>query len=197
MNVTLQRLFKISFFIYFCNYDATIADLLVPNQPINTDFPETLFTNRFRSFNSDWFKRFGWLHYGIIRDAAFCFFCTKSLSKGQISTGNIESAFVKTGFWNWKKALEKDRGLLKHQQSSAHNDAVQRYVNAPVENHDVGEMTSSNITQLRRTNTNNLLKIISNIKFLGEKYYWGYKPKPHYINKLFYNNCRMFYGSLF
>ena len=63
--------------------------------------------------------------------------------------------------------MEKGRGLLKHQQSSAHNDAVQRYVNAPVENHDVGEITSSNITQLKRTNINNVLKVISKIKFLG------------------------------
>ena len=196
MNVTLQRLFKISFFTYSCSYDVTITELLVPNQPINTDFPETSFTNQYRSFNPDWFKRFRWLHYDISRDAVFCFVCIKTLSKGQIYTGNVESAFVKTGFWNWKKALEKDRGLLKHQQSSAHNDAVQRYVNAPVENHDVGEMTSSNITQLRRTNTNNLLKIISNIKFLGKKYSWGYKPKPQYVKKLFYNNYRMFYGSL-
>ena len=46
--------------------------------------------------------------------------------------------------------MEKDHGLLKHQQPSAHNDAVQRYVNAPVENHDVGEMISSNTTQLKR-----------------------------------------------
>ena len=45
----------------------------------------------------------------------FAFFYIKALSKGQISTGNIGSAFVKTGFRNWKKALEKDRGLLKHQ----------------------------------------------------------------------------------
>lgn len=43
---------------------------------------------------------------------------------------------MKNGFLNWKKAFEKDRGLLKHLQSSAHNDAVQRYVvNASAENH--------------------------------------------------------------
>ena len=139
-------MFKIIILIYFCSYDATIAELLVLNQPVKTDFLEPLFANRYRSFNLDWFKRFGQLHYDISRDAAFYFICIKALSKGQISTANVESAFVKTGFRNSKKALEKDRGLLKHQQSSAHNDAVQRYVNAPVENHDVGEMTSSNIT---------------------------------------------------
>ena len=41
-----------------------------------------------------------------------------------------------------------------------------------------------------------VLNIISNIKFLGKKYSWGYKPKPKYINKVFYNNDHMFYGSL-
>ena len=56
MNVRLQCLFKISFFIYSCSYDMTIAELLVPNQPVKTDFPETLFTNQYRSFNPDWFK---------------------------------------------------------------------------------------------------------------------------------------------
>ena len=145
MNITLQLLLKISFFISFCSYDATIAELLVPNQLVNTDFPDTLFTNQCRSFNPDWFKRFGWLQYDISRDTVFCFVCIKALSKGQISTGNVESTFAKTGFQNQKKAFEKDCGLLKHQQPSAHNDAVQRYVNAPVENHDVGEITSSNI----------------------------------------------------
>ena len=53
MNVTLQGLFKISFFIYFCSYGATFAELLVPNQPVNTDFPETFFTNQYRFFNPD------------------------------------------------------------------------------------------------------------------------------------------------
>ena len=112
-----------------------------------------MLTNQYRSFNPDWFKCFGWLHYDISRDAAFCFVCIKALSKAQISTGNVESAFVKTGFQNWKKALKKDCSLLNHQQSSAHNDAVQRCVNAPVENHDIVEITSSEITQLRRTDT--------------------------------------------
>ena len=74
---------------------------------------------------------------------------------------------------------------------------MQYYVNAPVENHNVGKMTSSNITQLKRTNTDNLLKIVPNIKFLGKKYSCGHKPKPQYIIKLVYDNDRMFYGSLF
>ena len=130
-----------------------------------------MFTNQYCSFNHDWFKHFGWLHYDISRDTVFFFVYIKALSKGQISTGNIESAFVKTGFQNWKRALEKDHGLLKHQQPSAHNDAVQHHVNGPVENHDNGKMASSNIMQLTRTTTSNLLKIISKIKFLDKKYY--------------------------
>ena len=73
MNVTLQSLFKIIILIYFCSYDATIAELLVPNQLVNTDFPETLFTNQYCSFNPDWFKSFdgytmtlaGMLHFAL------------------------------------------------------------------------------------------------------------------------------------
>ena len=135
-------------------------------------------------------------NYNISRDAAFCFVCIKAILKGQISTGNVKFAFVKTGFQNLKKALEKDRSLLKHQHSSAYNDAVQRYAKAPVKNHDVGEMTSGNIRQLKRTSTN-LLKIISKIKFLGKKYSCSHKPKPQYINNFFYNNDHMFCRSSF
>ena len=62
------------------------------------------------------------------------------------------------------------------------------YVNAPVENHDVGEIASSNITQLKRTNINNVLKVISKIKFLGWKCSLGREPKAQYIIKFFFNN---------
>ena len=72
---------------------------------------------------------------------------------------------MKTWFRNLKKALEKDHGLLKHQQPSAHNDAVQHYVNAPAENHDVGEMISSNITQLKRTTVTIFLKSFLTLNF--------------------------------
>ena len=69
---------------------------------------------------------------------------------------------------------------------------MQRYVEAPVGNLDVGEMTPSNIRQFKRPSTNNLRKIISYIKFLGEKYSCGHKPKPQYINNFFYNHDHMF-----
>ena len=62
------------------------------------------------------------------------------------------------------------------------------YVNAPVENHDVGEITSNNITQLKRTNINNVLKVISKIKSLGWKCSLGREPKAQYIIKFFFNN---------
>ena len=105
---------------------------------------------------------------------------------------------MKTEFRNWRETLEKGRDLSKHEKYYTHNDAMQRYENAPAENHDVDEVTSSNnIIQLKRTNTNNLLKTISNIQFLGKKYYWGHKPKLQYINKFLYNNDVMFYGSIF
>ena len=54
---------------------------------------------------------------------------------------------------------------------------MERYVKAPMENHDVGEMVSTNILQVKTTNTNNLLKISSNIKFLSKEYPWNFKPR--------------------
>ena len=140
-----QAYSKLIVFISFCSYDITTPLSLAPNQPVNNDFSEMLFTNRYCFFNLECFR---WLHYDVSRNAALCFVCIKALFKSQISTGNVESVFEKTRFRNRKKALENDHGLLKHQQSSALNDAVQSYVHAPVEIHDVWEMISSNITQL-------------------------------------------------
>ena len=37
-------------------------------------------------------------------------------------------AFTKTGFSNWKNAMEKEKGFQKHESSDSHMKAVARYV---------------------------------------------------------------------
>jgi hypothetical protein len=39
----------------------------------------------------------------------------------------VSDTFSKTGFTNWKKALEKKAGFLQHAESKAHSNAEQAY----------------------------------------------------------------------
>ena len=48
-------------------------------------------------------------------DACFCYAC-RIFAKDSAK----EKTFTKTGFSNWKTALENDRGFNKHQNSDVH-----------------------------------------------------------------------------
>lgn len=74
---------------------------------------------------------------------------------------------MRTGFRNWKKACEKGRGFLKHQEAEAHQEAFQRFMLAPITNYNVGDLISTEHQRQKKINRANLLKIISNIRFLG------------------------------
>ena len=52
-------------------------------------------------------------------DKAFSHSCTKTTKFGNISATKFQE--TKTGFQNWKKALEKNSGLAKH------NDSIRRF----------------------------------------------------------------------
>ena len=150
-------------------YDKEVAELDEPYQPCNIQFPKTKINDQNRAFDVKWFERFQWIHYDVQKDAAFCFYCIKVLKAGAISSGNVESAFVKAGFRNWKKACQKGRGLLKHQGAETHKEAVQRFIQATINNHNVGDLLSTNYEIQKEQNRNNLLKVISNIRFLARQ----------------------------
>jgi hypothetical protein len=47
-----------------------------PTQPILKLFPRTKFNDKFRQFNSSWYKLYpSWLEYSVLNDGAFCFVC--------------------------------------------------------------------------------------------------------------------------
>lgn len=66
------------------------------------------------------------------KQAAFCFFCrhfgssTSGAAAGP-SGGHVSEAFSRTGYTNWKKALETKSGLPQHAESKAHVHAEQGY----------------------------------------------------------------------
>ena len=90
-----------------------------PSRPILKNFA---ITNR-RKFVSKWYSGFSWLEYSIMLDSAFCFAC-RNLNSGRTYARDV---FSNTGFSHWKHALEKEKGLTKHDNSADHMIAMARW----------------------------------------------------------------------
>lgn len=87
-----------------------IVQIILPSYPRNKDG---------RCFQKEWYKKFSWVEYSPSKDAAFCYPCRQFLSNA-----SSESAFTITGYKNWKAALEKSKGLSKHDSCKSHISAM-------------------------------------------------------------------------
>ena len=114
--------------------------------------------------------KFNWIHYDQEKDAAFCFVCINAEKKHMISSTKSEHVFTKYGFTNWKKALEKNKGFLKHENSDSHKEATERLITAPISTKcDIDEMMSDIAQEEKETNRKMLLKILSSIRYLARQ----------------------------
>ena len=87
-----------------------------------------------------------------------------------ISSTKSEHVFTKYGFTNWKKALEKNKGFLKHENSDSHKEATERLITAPKSTKcDIDEMMSDIAQEEKETNRKMLLKILSIIWYLARQ----------------------------
>ena len=148
--------------------------LTKPNQPKNFKFPSRVFGNQKlnRSFQPSWFESYKWLHYDVASDSAFCFTCIKAIQHNMISSTKGETAFTKTGFRCWKKAISKNSGFLKHEASDFHKEAVDRWNKIPASvKGDIGEQISSQHAMEKFNSRQILLKILRNVRYLGMEYY--------------------------
>ena len=152
------------------SYDYDIANLQTPAQPQNIEFRQRLFSGKLQSFDKNWFSRFNWIHDDCPKDAAYCFVCIKALSVGAISSNNAEQTFLKTGFRDWKNALEKEKGFLLNETSASHGEAIEWYVKSNTSNHTIGETLPSSIkTDKQTAKRNALMKIFANVRYLGKR----------------------------
>ncbi|XP_071924022.1 uncharacterized protein [Coffea arabica] len=112
-----------------------------PCQPIGHMYPKTSFGQQHRSFQDIWYQKFVWLEYSISKDAAFCFWCF--LFKTQNKGGRYaEDAFTKTGFNNWKKAMERFNEHIGA-VNSCHNDARIQFESFQDQRHSVSNVLRS------------------------------------------------------
>ena len=138
-----------------------------PNQPINVPFPKNKIG---RSFQSSWFQSFPWLHYEEEEDSAYCFTCLKAIENGATSVISAlqSDAFTKSGYNNWKKAVEKGKGFKAHQITNAHKEAVARYIqHKPSDTSSIDQQMNRDMKQQQAENRRMLLKILSSVRYLG------------------------------
>ena len=75
-----------------------------------------------RSFQKKWYEEFPWLTLCTTRNSVFCFYCRQCEARGElVLSKNLELAFTRDGFNNWKKAREK---FETHQVSEGHKEAM-------------------------------------------------------------------------
>lgn len=90
--------------------------------PIGADYQKQVFSKTTfpkdkdnRSFQPRWVETYDWIEYSENADAVFCFVC-RQFGK----TTSKDDVLMKTGFRSWKIALQKNKGLDKHNTSSQH-----------------------------------------------------------------------------
>ena len=79
------------------------------------------------------------------------------------NTGNMDMAFIKRGFSNWKDASGEKGVFSCHQQSSYHKRAVELMVTLPGTTKDVRELLSLTHSQEKLANRQYLLKVHNRI----------------------------------
>ena len=112
-------------------------------------FPLRTFGKQKRSFCSSWYQRYPWLHYQEASDTVLCFHRHVAEKRHLPLSLNKEDAFIKVGFSNWKKAIER---FNKHEQSIVHRQAVDLVEKIPSTTKNVGDMLSSAYAQQKAEN---------------------------------------------
>lgn len=100
------------------------SNIKEPYQPKNTKILHCLARCK-RSFMSNWYKTYPWLSVCITKKKVFCFYCRYAQKQMLLNFSKRgEDTFTKTGYNNWKKALEK---FKNHSLSITHCEAVMKW----------------------------------------------------------------------
>ena len=124
------------------------------------------FGSKRRSFCYSWYEKYRWLHYIEEEDAVLCFYCATAVQLKMPMRGYMDTVFSTSGFFNWKKALDK---FSKHDQSACHCDALSMVAAASTETMNVGTQLSAEYTEHKALNRKCLFAIMSNIRFLARQ----------------------------
>ena len=115
-----------------------------------------------RNFQSKWYKDYPWLSVCATYKKVFCLYCRYGSNHGLLSFANCgEKAFTKSGFNNWKKALEKFRA---HEISHSHKEAKLKWMARGMPT--IASQLSSQIQKAQKTRRDGLIMQLKCIKYL-------------------------------
>uniref|UniRef100_A0A8C4Q8R0 DUF4371 domain-containing protein n=1 Tax=Eptatretus burgeri TaxID=7764 RepID=A0A8C4Q8R0_EPTBU len=146
--------------------DDECPELLKPHQPdLDLILTQTL-ANRTLKFQAKWFKDFSWLHFDERLCKVLCYTCVSASRKKLFGTcsGSFVDTFIRSGFCNWKKALEK---FHAHQKSKRHAITVEK-INA-LKQTDVHAQIETQIKDNQILAQKALVKIITSLRYLAEE----------------------------
>ena len=90
------------------NTEGEEANTTKPNQHDPKLLHKQVLKDRTLTFQKVWYDRYPWLHFQTGTDGILCFHCSKYFKSGKpVQAKSIDTAFVSSGFKNWKKALER------------------------------------------------------------------------------------------
>ncbi len=137
-----------------------------PNQPRNINFPARQIGSKVRRFRVAWYDQYSWLEWNNSKHAAFCHTCMMACQlKLMTFSHNVEDAFTRTGFTNWKHALEK---FTAHERSSAHKEATLKWSNY-IRQRNIAPDLSTQISDEQMIRREALLWLFSSLKYLSRQ----------------------------
>lgn len=151
------------FHTFYCKSFVAPADITPIGQEFNIkDQFERLKSMKFKSidgrkFQLHWLDRFDWIEYSVSRNAVFCNTCR------QFGKPSQDTTFTISGFKSWQSALTKGRGLSRHNESTAHVDAVRRQnekVKRTLSGKSVSDLVNSTVLDRRRYYCKTIVDII-------------------------------------
>ena len=103
------------------------------------------------------------------KDTAFCSTCINANQMNVIAIKNADKTFISNGFTNWQDAGTKNRGFDKHFRSETHREAHKCLFTITNACGDISAQLSTTFNEARSVNRQNLLKILTNVKFLARQ----------------------------
>ena len=113
-----------------------------------------------RYVQASWFKQYTWLTLCTSRQKLFCFYCSAAVrSNLLVFSKNADTAFVCSGFVNWRKATD---AFHKHETSQAHSEAMLKLSNKQ----DIGAQLNHAHKMEQKARREALIKQLSSLQYL-------------------------------
>lgn len=78
-----------------------------------------------RKFQRKWLSDFVWLEYSVSKNAVYCYACRQFSPIHE-----QDNVFKYNGYSHWKSALDSNKGIKKHQNSTMHLSSMAKWAEA-------------------------------------------------------------------